>query len=150
MDLVVPALMTSSDFETYIIKLAEEIPKTGSLLTGFTTSFLTILVSEIGDKTFFLAMVMALRYSPIIVFIGSYGALFVMTVLSAVFGKLATSWISPLFTNVIVTILFIYFGIKMLLDAREHEAEEENEEIKEVQHELQEMEEKFVERQSGT
>lgn len=38
----------------------------------------------------------------------------------------------------------------MLLDAREHEAEEENEEIKEVQHELQEMEEKFVERQSGT
>lgn len=127
MDLVVPVMMSSADFETYVTQFTEEIPKNGSLLTGFTTSFLAILVSEIGDKTFFLAMIMALRYSHIIVFIGSYGALLVMTVLSTVFGKVATAWISPLFTNIIVTILFLYFGIKMLMDAREHEENEENE-----------------------
>lgn len=92
-------------------------------MAGFTTSFLTILVCEIGDKTFFLAMIMAIRYSEFIVFLGSYGALFVMTVLSTAFGKIATSWISPFFTNLIVTALFFYFGIKMLLDAKNHEEE---------------------------
>lgn len=44
-----------------------------------------------------------------------------MTILSTAFGKIATAWISPFFTNIVVTILFFYFGIKMLLDARNHE-----------------------------
>ncbi len=47
-----------------------------------------------------------------------------MTVLSTIFGKVATAWISPLFTNIVVTLLFFYFGIKMLLDARKHQDEE--------------------------
>lgn len=89
-----------------------------SLHTGFTTSFLAILVSEVGDKTFFLAMIMALRYSQLVVFLGAYGALTVMTVLSTAFGRIATAWISPLFTNIVVTLLFLYFGIKMLIDAK--------------------------------
>lgn len=93
----------------------------GSPVTGFTTSFLAILVSEIGDKTFFLAMIMAMRYSQTVVFIGAYGALAVMTVLSAIFGKVATSWLSPFVTNIVVSILFFYFGIKMIYDSREHD-----------------------------
>ena len=60
-------------------------------------------------------MIMATRYLSSVVFMGSYGALFVMTILSTIFGKIATSWISPLFTNILVTILFFYFGIKMIL-----------------------------------
>lgn len=128
MDIVVPLLASSQEFEQSIYALAEVVPAKGaSLFTSFTTSFLAILVSEIGDKTFFLAMIMALRYSPVIVFIGSYGALFLMTVLSVVFGKLATAWISPLFTNIVVTVLFLYFGVKMLIEARNHVEEEENE-----------------------
>ena len=96
----------------------------GNPVTGFTTSFLTILVSEIGDKTFFLAMIMAMRYSQSVVFMGGYGALAVMTVLSAIFGKVATSWLSPFVTNIVVSILFFYFGIKMIYDSREHEDNE--------------------------
>lgn len=79
-------------------------------------------MSEIGDKTFFLAMIMALRYNKFIVFLGAYGALFVMTVLSAIFGKVVTSWISPTFTNILVTILFFVFGLKMIYESTQHEA----------------------------
>jgi putative Ca2+/H+ antiporter (TMEM165/GDT1 family) len=103
-------------------------------------------VSEVGDKTFFLAMIMALRYSEVIVFLGAYSALFLMTILSTAFGKLLTSWISPLFTNIIVTILFLYFGIRMLLDAKNHVETEENEDLKVVEQELQEMETKYIKR----
>lgn len=71
-------------------------------------------------------MIMALRYSQVIVFLGSYSALLLMTILSTAFGKIATAWISPLFTNIVVTILFFYFGIKMLIDAKNHEETEEN------------------------
>lgn len=117
MDIVAYGL---NEFQNYVVRLAADIPKGPSLTTGFTTSFLAILVSEIGDKTFFLAMIMATRYNQFIVFIGGYGALFVMTVLSTAFGKIATAWISPLFTNLVVTVLFLYFGVKMLLDARNH------------------------------
>lgn len=60
-------------------------------------------------------MVMAGRYSQIFVFIGAYGALFVMTILSTIFGKVATSWISPIFTNIVVTVLFFYYGITMII-----------------------------------
>jgi putative Ca2+/H+ antiporter (TMEM165/GDT1 family) len=66
-------------------------------------------------------MIMATRYNQFIVFLGSYGALLVMTILSTAFGKIATAWISPIFTNIIVTVLFFYFGVKMLLDSRNHE-----------------------------
>lgn len=125
-----------AELQNYLIQLAEQVPKSPSLSAGFTTSFLTILVCEVGDKTFFLAMIMATRYTQAVVFLGSYGALFVMTVLSTAFGKIATAWISPLFTNLVVTALFLYFGIKMLIDAKNHVEEEENEEMKEVDHEL--------------
>lgn len=81
---------------------------------------------ELGDKTFFLAMIMATRYLNTVVFIGSYGALFLMTILSTVFGKIATAWISPLFTNILVTVLFLYFGVKMIMDAKKHHEAEEN------------------------
>jgi putative Ca2+/H+ antiporter (TMEM165/GDT1 family) len=123
MNVIQTFFMSDAAFRTY---LAGTNAKGASLHTGFTTSFLAILVSEVGDKTFFLAMIMALRYSEVIVFLGAYSALFAMTVLSTAFGKIATSWISPLFTNIIVTVLFLFFGIKMLKDAKEHVQTEEN------------------------
>ena len=62
-----------------------------------------------------------------------------MTVLSAIFGKVVTSRISPIFTNILVTLLFFIFGLKMIYDSTQHEAEEENDELKEVEIELKEM-----------
>jgi Uncharacterized protein family UPF0016 len=51
---------------------------------GFVSAFLLILFSELGDKTFFIAVLLALknRQSRGAVFLGTFGALAVMTVIS--------------------------------------------------------------------
>lgn len=52
------------------------------LREGFVQAFLLILFSEIGDKTFFIAVLLALQQSKSSVFAGTFGALAVMTVIS--------------------------------------------------------------------
>lgn len=47
-----------------------------------------IIVSEIGDKTFFIAAIMAMKHSRLVVWLGAAGALAVMTVLAVVCGSL--------------------------------------------------------------
>lgn len=49
---------------------------------GLISSFSMIVVSELGDKTFFIAAIMAMRHSRLIVFAGAITALGLMTVLS--------------------------------------------------------------------
>lgn len=62
-------------------------PKGGSVVDlgfihGFLASLSVILVSELGDKTFFIAAIMAMRHPRLVVFAGAIGALGLMTVLS--------------------------------------------------------------------
>lgn len=54
-------------------------------LHAFIASLSVIIVSELGDKTFFIAAIMAMRHSRLIVFSGALGALGLMTVLSGVY-----------------------------------------------------------------
>lgn len=49
---------------------------------GVVSGFLLILFSELGDKTFFIALLLALKQSQALVFAGTFGALAVMTVIS--------------------------------------------------------------------
>ena len=49
-----------------------------------------ILVSELGDKTFFIAAIMAMKESRLIVFTGALLALAVMTALSVFMGAITT------------------------------------------------------------
>ncbi len=49
---------------------------------GAVSGFLLILFSELGDKTFFIAVLLALKEARGIVFAGTFGALAVMTVIS--------------------------------------------------------------------
>jgi len=53
----------------------------------FVKSFLLIFFSEIGDKTFFIAVLLALRQSKGSVFLGTFGALSAMTLVSAALGE---------------------------------------------------------------
>jgi len=55
-----------------------------SFLSGFVSSFSMIIVSELGDKTFFIAAVMAMRHARGVVFMGAITALAIMTVLSGI------------------------------------------------------------------
>ena len=60
-----------------------------SLLTGFTAGLLLITLSELGDKTFFIAAILAMRHPRRWVFVGATAALFTMTVLSVLIGQIA-------------------------------------------------------------
>lgn len=58
-----------------------------TFLHAFLASLSVIVVSELGDKTFFIAAIMAMRHPRLVVFAGAISALALMTVLS---GKLVT------------------------------------------------------------
>ena len=49
---------------------------------AFVASLSVIIVSELGDKTFFIAAILAMRHSRITVLAGALSALFVMTIMS--------------------------------------------------------------------
>lgn len=51
-------------------------------LHAFVASLSVTLVSELGDKTFLIAAIMAMKHPRLIVFVGAMAALALMTVLS--------------------------------------------------------------------
>ncbi len=55
---------------------------------GMGKALLLIFLAEIGDKTFFVAMILAMKYDQSAVFVGSMAALALMTILSAGLGYL--------------------------------------------------------------
>ncbi|KAL1870385.1 GCR1-dependent translation factor 1 [Paecilomyces lecythidis] len=104
-------------------------------------SFTMIIFSEIGDKTFLVAALMAMRHPRLLVFSAAFSALITMTVLSAVLGHAVPTLIPKSFTNFLAALLFLVFGAKMLKEAREMSPDEGvSEEMKEVEMELEEKE----------
>lgn len=94
------------------------------MLTAFTASLLLITVSELGDKTFFIAVILAMHHSRRLVFIGVTSALAAMTILSVLFGQAvsllprqAVSLLPKDYIHYAEIVLFIAFGIKLLYDA---------------------------------
>lgn len=116
----------------------------GAIITpfhSFVLSFTMIIFSEIGDKTFLVAALMAMKYPPLFVFSAALPALAVMTVGSAIMGHAAPMLLPPRFTNFAAAILFLVFGAKMLKEGREMSAEDGiGEEMREVESEIEEKE----------
>lgn len=84
---------------------------------AFGESFAVILATEIGDRTFFIAAIMAMRHSRLVVWAGAVGALAVMTVLSTLVGHVAPLLIPKQYTHYMAAALFLYFGLKMLRES---------------------------------
>lgn len=55
-----------------------------SFLHAFVAALSVIVVSELGDKTFFIAAIMAMKHPRLTVFIGAISALILMTLLSGI------------------------------------------------------------------
>ena len=87
-----------------------------SLLTGFTAGLLLITLSELGDKTFFIAAILAMRHPRRWVFVGVSAALFAMTVLSMLMGQVVAVFPQH-YVEGVAAALFIGFGFKLLWDA---------------------------------
>lgn len=109
--------------------------KSDSWMHGFVSSISVILVSEIGDKTFFIAAVMAMAAPRLTVFAGAISALAVMTVLSVVMGTV-TSVIPRYYTYMGSNILMLIFGVRMLKEAHEMDNNASMEELDEVTEEI--------------
>lgn len=116
---------------------------------AFLASISVIIVSELGDKTFFIAAIMAMRYSRLTVFSGAIAALGLMTVLSACLG-LATTIIPRWFTYYLSTLLFAIFGLRMLQEGYRMRPDEGQEELEEVQAELKKKEEELEREATST
>jgi putative Ca2+/H+ antiporter (TMEM165/GDT1 family) len=90
---------------------------TAEFFEGAVKSGTMILISEIGDKTFFIAAIMAMRHSRATVFAGAIGALGVMTALSAALGWAAPALISKTYTHYLAVALFFFFGCRSLYES---------------------------------
>merc|ERR1719421_2767970 len=77
-----------------------------------------IWATEVGDKTFFIAAILAMRHARLVVFAGALGALAVMTVLSALLGLALPSLLPRTYTHYASAGLFLYFGCRSLLQTR--------------------------------
>jgi len=86
---------------------------------------------------------MAMRYNRIAVLSGALIALFIMTGISTAFGSIVPIILPPMVTHIMITILFFFFGIKLLYDAY-HEDKEESNEKSEVEIELNEVHTKLM------
>lgn len=110
-------------------------------LHSYLLSLTMILVSEVGDKTFLVAALMAMKHDRMVVFSAAFSALFAMTLLSAVLGHAVPVLIPKRLTNFMAAGLFLVFGARML---REGMAMDPNEgvgaEMQEVEQELAEKE----------
>ncbi|KAG9229873.1 putative GCR1-dependent translation factor 1 [Amylocarpus encephaloides] len=110
-------------------------------LHSYLLSLTMILFSEIGDKTFLIAALMAMKHDRILVFSAAFSALFVMTVLSAVLGHAVPTLIPERFTHFLAAALFLVFGAKMLREGLALSPDEGvAAEMQEVEMELEEKE----------
>ncbi|KAH9513966.1 hypothetical protein Btru_031859 [Bulinus truncatus] len=112
------------------------------LTHGFIASISVIVVSELGDKTFFIAAIMAMTHSRMTVLMGALAALYFMTILSAMVGY-ATTVIPRALTYYVSSALFAIFGLKMLREGWYMSDDEGQEEYEEVQADLKRREDEL-------
>lgn len=101
-----------------------------------------IIVSEIGDKTFLIAAIMAMKHSRLVVFSAAFSSLAIMSVLSAFLGHVVPNLIPKEYTDVCAALLFLCFGLRMMYEAYHMEKGAENEEMNEVEEELKTVEDR--------
>ncbi|KAI1182588.1 hypothetical protein F5B17DRAFT_179220 [Nemania serpens] len=101
---------------------------------SFILSLTMILFSEVGDKTFLVAALMAMKHDRMVVFTAAFGALLIMTVLSAVLGHTLPALIPKRLTSFLAAVLFFIFGARLL---REGMAMDPNEGVTAEMHEVE-------------
>jgi len=120
--------------------VAADVAQSGGFGKAFLNALGMIFATEIGDKTFFIAAILAMSQPRLVVFTGAISALIVMTVLSTIFGHLVPQMLPPIATHWASILLFLYFGGRMIWSAAEMYRKGEgvgvSEEMEEVEHEL--------------
>jgi len=87
------------------------------MLPRITDAFLVTMAMEFGDKTFFLATVLAQKRNPFSVLLGAALALGFMTLGGTLFGVLLPQFLPPYLTNVVAALVYLIFGLVMMYEA---------------------------------
>ena len=91
------------------------------------------LAAELGDKTFFMALILAVRHRARWVFIGSFAALTAVTLISLALGYGLRELLPQSLVPWLAAVLFLSFGIKLLIDAQGMAANAATEEKEEAE-----------------
>jgi len=103
---------------------------------AFFKSLSMIITSELGDKTFFIAAIMAGRFSRVEIFSAAIAALAAMTILSVAIGQTVSILLPFWLSHYASVLLFAFFGVQLLRSASEMKDDEPNEELEEVEQAL--------------
>ena len=87
-------------------------------LAAFGSSLTAITLAELGDTTFFMALILAVRHRARWVFIGSFAALTAVTLISLALGYGLRELLPQSLVPWLAAVLFLSFGIKLLIDAQ--------------------------------
>ena len=109
-------------------------------VAAFGASLTAITLAELGDKTFFMALILAARHRGRDVFIGAFAALTAVTLLSLGLGYGLRELLPPTVVPWLAAALFLGFGVKLLIDAQDMRADEADEEEQEAQQAIIEAE----------
>jgi len=110
--------------------------KDPNIVTALTHSIAMILVTELGDETFIIAALMAMRHPKVVVYGGAMTALTLMTIISTALGYIVPHLISRKTTQYLATALYIFFGSRLFYIAWRASSEDVEEEIHEVEEKL--------------
>jgi putative Ca2+/H+ antiporter (TMEM165/GDT1 family) len=109
-------------------------------VAAFGASLTAITLAELGDKTFFMALILAARHRGRYVFIGAFTALTAVTLLSLGLGYGLRELLPPTVVPWLAAMLFLGFGLKLLVDAEGMGADEADEEEQEAEQAINEAE----------
>ncbi|KAJ2900422.1 GCR1-dependent translation factor 1 [Coemansia aciculifera] len=136
------ALATSLPIGTTDIFTGIDTPAMAIAGSGATDSLLAsilmIFVSEIGDKTFLIAAILAMTNPRLTIFLAACSALWLMSILSAFLGHAVVTFIPMSWVSIAAAVMFLVFGVKLLQEARKMDGSEIAKEMHEVEAELNE------------
>jgi putative Ca2+/H+ antiporter (TMEM165/GDT1 family) len=109
-------------------------------VAAFGASLTAITLAELGDKTFFMALILATRHRARDVFMGAFAALTAVTLISLGLGYGLRELLPTSVVPWLAAILFVGFGGKLLLDAQRMSADEADVEEQEAEKVIEEAE----------
>ena len=109
-------------------------------VAAFGASFTAITLAELGDKTFFMALILAARHRARDVFVGAFGALTAVTLISLGLGYGLRELLPAAVVPWLAAALFVGFGFKLLVDAQGMTAHEADDEQQDAQQAIDEAE----------
>jgi putative Ca2+/H+ antiporter (TMEM165/GDT1 family) len=131
--------MTSSWVAAQPVPMSAPLPSDPGV-AAFGASLTAITLAELGDKTFFMALILAARHRGRDVFIGAFAALTAVTLISLGLGYGLRELLPPTVVPWLAAALFLGFGVKLLIDAQRMRADEAEEEEQEAEQAINEAE----------